>query len=73
MFEHPALVADITGIIDGLSAPDQAYTASRPHHALQWAVARPGLPAVMFVEPEASKPQRAISWLVGLLPIQAYL
>ena len=44
-----------------------------PQHALQWAVARPGLPAVMSVEPEASAPQRAISWLVGLLPIQAYL
>ena len=73
LFEHPALVADITGMIDALSAPDQAYAVSRPDHALQWAVARPGLPKVMFVEPEASRPQRAISWLVGLLPIHAYL
>ena len=73
LFEHPALVAEIARMIDGLSAPDQAYAVSRPQHALQWAVARPGLPEVMFVEPEASKPQRAISWLVGLLPIQAYL
>ena len=73
LFEHPALVAEIARMIDGLSAPDQAYAVSRPQHALQWAVARPGLPAVMFVEPEASRPQRAISWLVGLLPIQAYL
>ena len=73
LFEHPALVADITGMIDTLSAPDQAYAVSRPQHALHWAVARPGLPAVMLVEPEASRPQRAISWLVGWLPIQAYL
>ena len=73
LFEHPALVADISQMIDTLSAPDQAYAVSRPHHALRWAVARPGLPAVMSVEPEASGPQRAISWLVGLLPIQAYL
>ena len=73
LFEHPTLVADITGMIDALSAPDQAYTVSRPNHALQWTVARPGLPKLMYVEPEASKPQRAISWLVGLLPIQAYL
>ena len=73
LFEHPALVADITGMIDALSAPDQAYAVSRPDHALQWAVARPGQPTVMFVEPEATAPQRAISWLVGLLPIQAYL
>jgi putative cardiolipin synthase len=73
LFEHPALVADITRMIDSLSAPDQAYAVSRPQKALHWAVARPGLPAVMFVEPEASAPQRAISWLVGLLPIQAYL
>ena len=73
LFEHPLLVAEIARMIDGLSAPDQAYAVSRPQHALQWAVARPGLPAVMFVEPEASKPQRAISWIVGLLPIQSYL
>lgn len=73
LFEHPTLVADITGMIDALSAPDQAYTVSRPNHALQWTVARPGLPKLMYVKPEASKPQRAISWLVGLLPIQAYL
>ena len=73
LFEHPALVADITGMINTLSAPDQAYAVSRSNNALHWAVARPGLPAVMRVEPEASAPQRAISWLVGLLPIQAYL
>ena len=73
LFEHPALVADITGMIDRLSAPDQAYAVTRRHEVLQWAVTRPGLPAVMVVEPEASAPQRAISWLVGLLPIQAYL
>ena len=73
VFEHPALVADITGMIASLSAPDQTYAVSRPQHALHWAVARPGLPAVMLVEPEASRPQRAISWLVGLLPVEAYL
>lgn len=73
LFEHPALVADITRMIDTLSAPDQAYAVSHSNHALRWAVARPGLPTVMLVEPEASVPRRAISWLVGLLPIQAYL
>ena len=73
LFEHPALVADITGMIDRLSASDQAYTVSRSNNALQWAVTRPGLATVMTVEPEASRPQRAISWIVGLLPIQAYL
>ena len=73
LFEQPALVAEIARMIDTLSTPDQAYAVSRPQHALQWAVARPGLPKVMTVEPEASAPQRAISWLIGLLPIQAYL
>ena len=73
LFEQPELVAEIAQMIDSLSAPDQAYAVTRPDHALQWAVSRPGLPAVMRVEPEASAPQRAISWLVGLLPIQAYL
>ncbi|MDO8986411.1 phospholipase D family protein [Cypionkella sp.] len=73
LFEHPALVADISQMIDTLSAPDQAYAVSHSQHALRWTITRPGLPAVMLVEPEASRPQRAISWLVGLLPIQAYL
>ena len=73
LFEHPVLVAEIARMIGTLSAPDQAYAVSRLHKALQWTVARPGLPAVMFVEPEASGPQRSISWIVGLLPIQAYL
>ena len=73
LFEHPVLVAEIARMIDALSAPDQAYAVSRSDNALHWTVARPGLPAVMFVEPEASGPQRTISWLVGLLPIQAYL
>ena len=73
LFEQPALVAEIAHMIDTLSIPDQAYAVSRPRDVLQWAVARPGLPAVMTVEPEATAPQRAISWLVGLLPIQAYL
>ena len=73
LFEEPALVADITCMIDKLSAPDHAYAVSHRQHALRWTVARPGLPPVMLVEPEASVPQRAISWIVGLLPIQAYL
>ena len=73
LFEHPVLVAEIARMIDRLSAPDHAYAVSSANHTLQWVVSRPGQPTLMFVEPEATALQRAISWLVGLLPIQAYL
>jgi len=73
LFEHPALVADITAMFDARSRPDQAYAVTLRDNALRWNVSRPGLPAIMVVEPEASRSQRAVSWVVGLLPIQAYL
>ena len=73
LFEEPHLVAELVAMFAALSSPGQAYQATLAGRALRWAVTRPGLPAVMAVEPEAGWTKRAISWIVGHLPIQKYL
>ncbi len=73
LFEEPALLAELSAMFDSLCAPDQAYGVTQSGGHLRWAVARPGLPAVMTVEPEAPWRRRALSWIVGRLPIEAYL
>jgi cardiolipin synthase C len=72
-FEQPDLVAELRQIFDYESSPNQAYALSLDHGALRWAVARPGLPAVMRVEPEANVLWRSVSWVVGRLPIHGWL
>jgi len=72
-FEEPALVAELMAHFDALTAPDQAYALTLTAGALHWSVARPGLPCLMRVEPEAPWRLRAISWIVGRLPIHGYL
>lgn len=72
-FEQPDLVAELRAMMAEMSAPDQSYAVTVEGRALRWAVQRPGLPAVMAVEPDAPKRLRAVSWVVGHLPIQAYL
>ena len=73
LFEEPQLVAELVAMFDTLSSPEQAYQVTCKGRALRWAVARPGLPAVMTVEPESGWSRRAVSWIVGHLPIQKYL
>ncbi len=73
LFEEPELVADLTRMFDAATAPEQSYLVSGNEGALQWAVQRPGLSAVMSVEPEASWNRRVLSWMVGCLPIQSFL
>jgi cardiolipin synthase C len=73
LFEEPHLVAELMTMFDTLSSPAQAYYVTCEGRALRWAVARPGVPAVMMVEPESGWSRRAVSWIVGHLPIQAYL
>ncbi len=73
LFEAPALSAELTAMFDSLCSPQQSYQVTRKDRSLQWAVDRLGLPKVMTVEPEATWPKRALSWLVGHLPIQKYL
>ncbi|PRY80556.1 putative cardiolipin synthase [Yoonia maritima] len=73
LFEAPPLMAELRVMFDTLSAPEQAYQVTRTGRALQWAVTRPGQPRVMTVEPEAGWSKRAVSWIVGQLPIRKYL
>lgn len=73
LFEQPDLVAELTAMFSALSSPEQAYRVTCEGRALQWAVTRDGVTAAMTVEPEAALPRRAVSWLVGQLPIQKYL
>jgi cardiolipin synthase C len=72
-FEQPDLVAELLQIFDRDSSPGQAYSLSLDQGAERWAVARPGLPRVMRVEPEANPLWRAVSWVVGRLPIHGWL
>jgi putative cardiolipin synthase len=73
VFEEPALLAELTAFCASLCAPDQSYHVTLERHALHWNVTRPGLPHVMTVEPEAGWHRRALSWIVGQLPIQGWL
>lgn len=72
-FEQPDLVAELLQIFDRDASPDQAYALSLDHGAERWALARPGLLPLMRVEPEATTLWRAISWVVGRLPIHRWL
>ncbi|MDT8856834.1 phospholipase D family protein [Paracoccaceae bacterium Fryx2] len=73
LFEQPELVAELAAMYDRLCAPDHAQLVTQGGAGLRWVVARPGLPGLMAVEPEAPWTRRAASWIVGHLPIQAYL
>lgn len=73
LFEQPELIAELTALFAALSSPEWAYRVTCEANALHWAVARAGLPTVMTVEPEAGCLRRAVSWIVGQLPIQKYL
>ncbi len=73
LFEEPALLSELTAFCDSLCAPGQSYRVTLEGDALYWDVARPGLPKEMNVEPEASWQRRALSWIVGQLPIQGWL
>lgn len=73
LFEEPEIVAELTRIIDRDSAPERAYALSLQGRSLCFAVSRPGLPAQMWFEPEVPALRRAMSWVVGRLPIHSYL
>jgi putative cardiolipin synthase len=73
LFEGPPLLAELRAMFDTLSSPEQAYQVTQTGRALHWSVARASQPSVMTVEPEAGWSRRAVSWVVGHLPIQKYL
>jgi cardiolipin synthase C len=73
LFDQPDLVAELSSIFARDADPDHAYALSLDHGSTQWGVSRPGLPPVMRVEPEATVLWRAVSWIVGRLPIHNWL
>lgn len=73
VFEEPNLVAEMLTQFDGFCAPEQAYQVMSQHDALRWAVTRAGRSQIISADPEASWHRRAISWIVGRLPIKRYL
>ncbi|WP_223427195.1 phospholipase D-like domain-containing protein [Tateyamaria pelophila] len=73
LFEGPPLLAELRAMYDTLSSPEQAYQVTQTGQSLHWSVARVGQTTVMAVEPESGWSKRAVSWMVGHLPIQKYL
>ena len=73
LFEEPVILAELRAMFAHHCAPKRSYTLQLDQNRLRWLVARPGLPKVMKVEPEATWAWRAISWCVGRLPVQSYL
>jgi putative cardiolipin synthase len=73
LFEEPNLVAELSAIFDRDAGADFAYALSLERRSLRWAVARRGLPPIMWVEPEANVLWRSVSWAVGRLPIRGWL
>lgn len=73
LFEEPQLVAELTEMFERQIAPDQAHTLSLDEGRMRWSVLRGGRPAQAKFEPESPLTLRAISWVVGHLPIQSYL
>ncbi|MGB8812889.1 MAG: phospholipase D family protein [Paracoccaceae bacterium] len=73
LFDDPDLVATLLRMADDLNAPSQSYQVSLQNGKPLWTTRRPGLPAQLHHEPEAPLRLRAISWVVGHLPIQRFL
>lgn len=73
LFEQPDLLAELIRIFDQDTCPGHAYGLSIRDGAIEWSVARDGLPKVMRVEPEANILWRSVSWMVGRLPIHSWL
>ena len=73
LFEGPPLLAELRAMFDTLSSPEQAYQVTKFGGSVQWSATRANQPTVMAVEPESGWSKRAVSWMVGHLPIQKYL
>ncbi|PTE21718.1 phospholipase [Cereibacter changlensis JA139] len=73
LFEEPQLVAELTAMFERHIAEDQAHSLSLERGRLRWSVERGGRPAQAAFEPDSPLTLRAVSWIVGHLPIQSYL
>lgn len=73
LFEQPDLIAELLATFDQDSDPDHAYALSMENGRVKWSVTRPAVPSRVWVEPESTKLWRAVSWVVGQLPIHSWL
>lgn len=73
LFEEPELIAEIIAFFDEHAGPDHAYKLSLQDTSVLWNIKRERLPAKMTTEPEAARILKAVSWLVGHLPIHKWL
>jgi putative cardiolipin synthase len=72
-FEGAPLLAELKAMFDTVSSPEQAYHLSKVGRAIRWTVMHEGVPTEMWVEPDAGRTRRFVSWIVGHFPIQKYL
>lgn len=73
LFEEPDLFAELEAMFDRQSAPDEAHRLSLEKGRLRWSVTEEGRAALARFEPDSPPALRAVSWVVGHLPIQSYL
>ncbi|WYK03853.1 phospholipase D family protein [Cereibacter sphaeroides f. sp. denitrificans] len=73
LFEEPDLFAELEAMFDRQSAPDEAHRLSLEEGRLRWSVTGEGRAALARFEPDSPPALRAVSWVVGHLPIQSYL
>ena len=68
--EDPALIADLKRVFDTLTTPERAYSLGMNGRWPSWAR---GDGPITLLEPESTKLKRAVSFLVGHLPIHRFL
>ena len=73
LFEEPEVFAELSAMFDRETAPDQAHRLSLASGRLCWSVIRGETDELVRFEPDSPMRLRAVSWVVGHLPIQSYL
>lgn len=73
LFADPHLAAELAEFFAAAVDPGQSYVVSSEERWIRWD--RPDDPAAppIWYEPEAGPSRRAVSWMVGHLPIHSYL
>ena len=73
LFEEPEVFAELSAMFDRETSPDQAHRLSLASGRLCWSVIRGETDELVRFEPDSPMRLRAVSWVVGHLPIQSYL
>ncbi len=70
VFDDPALLADVAAYMDWATAPDQAYQLSLDGPLMGWAREAHDL---VHLEPDSGAARRALSFVIGHLPVHRLL